>query len=71
MRKKQKHFSQSLFGLFGLFLIGIAFGGCEKDLYDEHIHLAKIKSQISLEEFKRETGLTDFKTSIKIKCWYF
>jgi hypothetical protein len=53
--------------LFGLFLIGIAFGGCEKDLYDEHIHLAKIKSQISLEEFKRETGLTDFKTSIKIK----
>jgi hypothetical protein len=31
MRKKQKHFSQSLFGLLGLFLIGIAFGGCEAE----------------------------------------
>ncbi len=41
--------------------------GCEKDLYDEHLHQAKVKSEISLEQFKRETGLNDFIPTIKIK----
>lgn len=40
---------------------------CEKDLYDEHLHKQKVKSEITLEQFKRETGLNDFTTSIKIK----
>jgi len=29
---------------------------CEKDLYDEHLHKQRVKSEITLEQFKRETG---------------
>lgn len=40
---------------------------CEKDLYDEHLHKQRVKSEITLEQFKSETGLNDFNPSIKIK----
>ena len=52
--------------LFALPIVLILFA-CEKDLYDEHINAEKSLSKISLERFKKETGLIDFDTSIKIE----
>jgi hypothetical protein len=54
MRKKQKQGSRFLFGTLGLFLIGIAFGGCEKELFEDSLYKDKMTiKKVSFEEFKR------------------
>jgi len=62
MKKKRMKIIKLLVLPIVLFLFG-----CEKDLYDEHLHKAIVKSEISLEQFKKETGLNDFIPTIKIK----
>lgn len=62
MTKKLKLLSKICIGL-----CLILFASCEKDLYDEHLHQEKIKSTISLDQFKKETGFKDFSTSVNIK----
>lgn len=59
MKKKMKV-------LIGLCCLIIILASCEKDIYEEHIHNEHLKNSISLEQFKKETGIIDFKTSIKI-----
>jgi hypothetical protein len=40
--------------------------GCTKDLFEEHSHGKPISKDISIEEFKRETGLNQFKPQVTI-----
>jgi hypothetical protein len=68
MRKKQKHFSQSLFGLLGLFLIGIAFGGCEAERDFTSNTEKIILRKISFDEFKSKNIIFDkFKQSTSVR----
>lgn len=62
MKKKRNFFIKLI--ILSIILI---FLGCEKDLYDEHLHNTKDKNSISFEQFKAETGISNFKTHISIK----
>lgn len=48
-------------------MIALIQSGCEKNLYDEHLQHKRIKTDINLSQFKRETGLNKISKHIKIK----
>lgn len=55
-----------LFSKFLLLIALIVLSSCEKDLYENQIQNSNNKREISFEQFKKETGLNDFKTKIAI-----
>ena len=61
MKTKNKLFSKFL-----LIIALIVLSSCEKDLYENQIQNSNNKREISFEQFKKETGLNDFKTKIAI-----
>ena len=65
MRKTQNHFSQLLYGLLSLILICISFGSCEAEK-EVITNSRKNNNEISFEQFKKETGLFNFKKTINI-----
>ncbi len=49
-----------------VFVAFLSLTNCSKDEFHEHIKNSKNKYDISFEQFKKETGLTDFKTTISV-----
>lgn len=68
MRKKQKQGSRYRFGMLGLFLIGIAFVGCEaeKDFLEESDNGKQMRRDITFEQFKKEIGQPKFSTKFSL-----
>ncbi len=61
MKNLFKIFIQSM-----LFFVFIMLSNCSKDEFTNQIKNSKSKTDITLEQFKKETGLNNFKTTISI-----